>query len=291
MKKFTSIIEQKKINIKRDESLDEANKYLEFAKKYHKKNGVSGPFDKKFQDDKEEQKKYLAGLSKAWAEFKDNQKKSSVDIKEELIHEANTYLDFCKKYHEKQGVSGPFDKKFKGDVKAQKKYMQELSNAWTEYKKENKIKPAKDLKSVNESKASDMAKDMINDGGDPNYHFVTMSDDYYYEKDEAKIKYSDDMESAPILIKTKPDMGVYTFGPFMNIEESKLFAESIELDGLNGPRMLKIEDRITGEVYTRYLTCKLQPVWNEDINLKKSDSDQEIENEDPTSEYTYGDEE
>ena len=37
----------------------------------------------------------------------------------ELVNERNLYLDFSKKYNKEHGVSGPFDKKFKGDEKAQ----------------------------------------------------------------------------------------------------------------------------------------------------------------------------
>ena len=34
----------------------------------------------------------------------------------ELVNEANLYLTFSKKYNKEHGVSGPFDKKFKGDI-------------------------------------------------------------------------------------------------------------------------------------------------------------------------------
>jgi len=107
------------------------------------------------------------------------------------------------------------------------------------------------------------------------------------------LRYSKDMMAAPLKIKTTPTLGAYTFGPFMNIEESKMFAASIELDEINGPRMVTIEDRKTGEVFTKYLTCKLQPVWDEheEENLISSeDSEDEEDFEDPNSEYTYGDE-
>jgi hypothetical protein len=50
------------------------------------------------------------------------------------VEEANKYLNFAKAYYKKQGVSGPFDEKFKGDKKAQKKFMQELGNAWEAHK-------------------------------------------------------------------------------------------------------------------------------------------------------------
>ena len=43
--------------------------------------------------------------------------KKRQDLKEtELVTERNQYLDFSKKYNKEHGVSGPFDKKFKGDV-------------------------------------------------------------------------------------------------------------------------------------------------------------------------------
>jgi hypothetical protein len=213
----------------------------------------------------------------------------------ELVNEANLYLAFSKKYNKEHGVSGPFDKKFKGDKDAQKEYMSGLSKAWAEHKEKKgvKTKGKKDfLKKVNESKALDMAKEMIGDGGDPNYHFVTMTDDFFFEKGDDMIQYSKDPISSPLQIKTTPDMGVYTFGPFMNLQESKLFAESIELDEINGPRMVKIEDRVSGEVFSKYLTCKMQPVWDENILLSKPEmAEEEEENEDPNSEYTYRDEE
>ena len=211
-----------------------------------------------------------------------------------IINERNLYLDFAKKYHKEHGVSGPFDKKFKGDKKEQEKYMEELSKAWEDHKKKKGIKnkSTKDKfafakKKLNESKALDMARSMVGDGGDPNYHFVTMCDDYYFEKDGEMVKYSKDMGSAPLKIKTTPDLGTYTFGPFQNLEESKMFASSIELDEINGPRMVMVEDRKSGEVYSKYLTCKLQPVWNE---LEEESEEEEEEYEDPNSEYTYGEE-
>jgi hypothetical protein len=146
---------------------------------------------------------------------------------------------------------------------------------------------------MNESKALDLSKQMVGDGGDPNYHFVTMCDDYFFERNGEMVKYSQDINSAPLKIKTTPEMGSYTFGPFMNLEESKMFAESIDLDEINGPRMVTINDRKEGEVFCKYLSCKMQPVWDENVSSKSdfgSDEDDEDEYEDPNSEYTYGDE-
>lgn len=223
------------------------------------------------------------------------EKKRQELIESETINERNLYLDFSKKYHKKHGVSGPFDKKFQGDKKAQKEYMEGLSKAWEEHKKSKgtKDKPANSKfdfakKKMNESKAIEMAKGMVGDGGDPNYHFVTMCDDFYFEKDGDLVKYSKDMTASPLKIKTTPDFGAYTFGPFANLEESKMFAASIELDEINGPRMVKIEDRKNGEVYSKYLTCKMQPIWSEIEEEDEYESDEETE--DPNSEYTYGEE-
>jgi len=231
-------------------------------------------------------KKFSLAVEKKKEELKESQ----------IVNERNMYLEFSKKYHKKHGVSGPFDKKFNGDEKEQEKYMDGLSKAWTEYKKEKGIKPKSSgskfdfaKKKVNESKALEMAKSMIGDGGDPNYHFVTMCDDFYFDKTGEMVRYSKDMLSSPLKVKTTPDLGAYTFGPFANLEESKMFAASIELDEINGPRMVTIEDRKTGEVYTRYLTCKMQPVWNE-IEEEEDIEDEEEEYEDPNSEYTYGEE-
>ena len=231
-------------------------------------------------------KKFSLAVEKKKEELKESQ----------IVNERNMYLEFSKKYHKKHGVSGPFDKKFNGDEKEQEKYMDGLSKAWAEYKKEKGIKPKSSgskfdfaKKKVNESKALEMAKSMIGDGGDPNYHFVTMCDDFYFDKTGEMIRYSKDMLSSPLKVKTTPDLGAYTFGPFSNLEESKMFAASIELDEINGPRMVTIEDRKTGEVYTRYLTCKMQPVWNE-IEEEEDIEDEEEEYEDPNSEYTYGEE-
>ena len=218
----------------------------------------------------------------------------------QVITERNMYLEFSKKYHKKHGVSGPFDKKFKGDRDEQEKYMDGLSKAWSEYKKEKGIKPKSSgskfdfaKKKVNESKAHDMAKQMIGDGGDPNFHFVTMCDDFYFDKAGEMIMYSKDMMSSPLKVKTTPDLGAYTFGPFANLEESKMFAASIELDEINGPRMVTIEDRKTGEVYSRYLTCKMQPVWNEieeEEDVEEEDHEDHEDHEDPNTQYTYGEE-
>lgn len=213
----------------------------------------------------------------------------------QIVNERNLYLDFAKKYHKKQGVSGPFDKKFKGDKNAQEEYMEGLSKAWEKHKKEKGIKPKSTSgkfdfakKKMNESKALEMAKTMIGDGGDPNYHFVTMCDDFYFDKDGEMIRYSKDMMSSPLKVKTTPELGAYTFGPFANIEEAKMFAASVELDEINGPRMVSVEDRKTGSVYSKYLTCKMQPVWSE---LEEEEEIEEEEDyEDPNSEYTYGDE-
>jgi len=63
----TQLIEEKKEVLTK---LDESNKYLDFAKGYHKKNGVSGPFDAKFKGKKKEQEKYMGELGKAWAKYK-----------------------------------------------------------------------------------------------------------------------------------------------------------------------------------------------------------------------------
>jgi hypothetical protein len=231
-------------------------------------------------------KKFSSAVEKKKEELKESQ----------IVNERNMYLEFSKKYHKKLGVSGPFDKKFNGDEKEQEKYMSGLSKAWSEYKKDKGIKPKSSgskfdfaKKKVNESKALEMAKTMIGDGGDPNYHFVTMCDDFYFDKAGEMVRYSKDMLSSPLKVKTTPDLGAYTFGPFANLEESKMFAASIELDEINGPRMVSIEDRKTGEVYTRYLTCKMQPVWNE-IEEEEDIDDEEEEFEDPSAEYTYGEE-
>jgi len=224
--------------------------------------------------------------------------KKKQELKEnDLVNERNLYLDFSKKYHKEHGVSGPFDKKFKGDKKAQGEYMEGLSKAWEEHKKKKGIKNKSDKnkfdfakKKMNESKALELSKQMVGDGGDPNYHFVTMCDDYFFERNGEMVKYSQDIPSAPLKIKTTPEMGSYTFGPFMNLEESKMFADSIELDEINGPRMVTIQDRKEGEVYSKYLSCKLQPVWDENVSEKSEYGDDEEEYEDPNSEYTYGDE-
>lgn len=213
----------------------------------------------------------------------------------QIISERNLYLDFAKKYHKKQGVSGPFDKKFKGNRSSQERYMEGLAKAWEEHKKEKGIKnkPVSKKfdfakKRMNESKSLEMAKSMIGDGGDPNYHFVTMCDDFYYEKGTEMVRYSKDMMASPIKVKTTPDLGAYTFGPFANLDESKNFAASIELDEINGPRMVTIEDRKSGDVYCKYLTCKMQPVWNE---IEEEDEIEEEEDyEDPNAQYTYKDE-
>ena len=213
----------------------------------------------------------------------------------ELINERNLYLDFSKKYNKEHGVSGPFDKKFKGDKKAQEKYMEELGKSWAEHKKKKGIKdkPKKKFEAkIYESKADDMAKQMIGDGGEPNYHFVSMSDDYIFENNGEETKYSKDPMSAPLKIKTTHDMGNYTFGPFMNLVESKMFAESLELDEINGPRMVTISDRKEGEIYSKFLTCRMQPVWDEHVSDNSSDDDFEDdeEQEEEGSEYTYRDE-
>jgi hypothetical protein len=80
----------------------------------------------------------------------------------------------------------------------------------------------------------------------------------------------------------------------MNLSESKMFAESLELDEINGPRMVIISDRKEGEVYSKFLTCRMQPVWDEHITDNSSDEesedDQDEETEDGNSEYTYGEE-
>jgi len=234
-------------------------------------------------------KKFSSIVEKKKQELHENQ----------VINERNLYLDFAKKYHKKHGVSGPFDKKFQGDKKAQEEYMEGLGKAWAEHKEKKGIKNKSEKgkfdfakKKMNESKAFDMAKQMIGDGGEPNYHFVTMCDDYLFEKDGEMVRYSKDMMAAPLKIKTTPTLGAYTFGPFMNIEESKMFAASIELDEINGPRMVTIEDRKTGEVFSKYLTCKLQPVWDEheEENFESIEDEDEDEFEDPNSEYTYGEE-
>jgi len=219
----------------------------------------------------------------------------------QMVSERNLYLDFSKKYHKKHGVSGPFDKKFKGDRDEQERYMDGLAKEWEEHKKKHGIKTKSSKgkfdfakKKMNESKSLEMARKMVGDGGDPNYHFVTMCDDFYYEKGGEMVRYSKYMDTAPLKIKTTPDLGAYTFGPFANLEESKMFAASIELDEINGPRMVTIEDRKSGDVYSKFLTCKMQPVWNEieeeEEEYEEEEEEDDEEYEDPSAEYTYGEE-
>ena len=62
MKKFSIVVEQKKQETESTELVNERNLYLEFSKKYHKKHGVSGPFDKKFKGDKKKQEEYMEEL-------------------------------------------------------------------------------------------------------------------------------------------------------------------------------------------------------------------------------------
>lgn len=231
----------------------------------------------------------------------------------EIVLERNQYLEFSKKYHKEHGVSGPFDKKFKGDKKKQEDYMDGLASAWKKYKKDKCIdtkskKPKWIKESLMESsqKASDLAVTMIGDGGDPNYCFVTVSDDYYFIKDNNKVKYSEAFRESPVSIKTTPDFGAITFGPFMNMQESKAFLSSIEMDELNGPRSAKIEDRKTGLVFEKSLTCIMQPTWFEEVvveikeknelpeepenSIEDQDSESEIEDYEEDFEPT-GDEE
>lgn len=210
---------------------------------------------------------------------------------ESLLNESNLYLDFSKKYNKEHGVSGPFDKKFKGDKAAQKKYMQGLSDAWEEHKEKKGIKTKKNKdfnfkKKVNESKAIEMASQMIGDGGEPNYHFVRMSDDYVFVKDGQETKYSESPMESPLKIRTTHDMGAYTFGPFLNLQESKMFAESLDLDELNGPRTITIEDRKTGLVHSRYLTCKLQPVWSEKVESTSNGNSEQEDDEEEDDEFS-----
>ena len=58
MKKFSLVVEKKKQELIEIQTISERNLYLDFAKKYHKEHGVSGPFDKKFKGDKNAQADY-----------------------------------------------------------------------------------------------------------------------------------------------------------------------------------------------------------------------------------------
>ena len=83
--------------------------------------------------------------------------KKKEELKENtLVNERNLYLDFSKKYHKEHGVSGPFDKKFKGDKKAQSEYMEGLSKAWEEHKDK------KGIKNKSDKKKFDFAKKKMN---------------------------------------------------------------------------------------------------------------------------------
>ena len=69
---------QEAIKAEREDStsrLNEANKYLTFAKAYYKKHGVSGPFDAKFKKDKKAQEKFMGELGKAWEDHKKKSEK------------------------------------------------------------------------------------------------------------------------------------------------------------------------------------------------------------------------
>ena len=70
MKKFSLAVEKKKQELEESQVITERNMYLEFSKKYHKKHGVSGPFDEKFKGNKKAQEKFMEELGKAWADYK-----------------------------------------------------------------------------------------------------------------------------------------------------------------------------------------------------------------------------
>lgn len=71
MKKLSLLESEIRSNLKNEsERLDEANKYIEFSKKFNKQEGVSGPFDAKFKNDPKAKKEYMSKLSKAWADYK-----------------------------------------------------------------------------------------------------------------------------------------------------------------------------------------------------------------------------
>jgi len=77
-------------------------------------------------------------LSLLESEVRDAQRIEAVRMDESM-----KYMEFCKKFSKEEGVSGPFDAKFKKDKKAMKAYMSKLSKAWADYKKEEGITAAK----------------------------------------------------------------------------------------------------------------------------------------------------
>lgn len=220
-------------------------------------------------------------------------KEKKEQIKQEkLLENKKSFLRFLEKFHNRNDIIYPYDEEFEDNKTLKNIYVNALFEEWKKYKL---LKKYKKIKNVNESKNSDKIKNMIGDGGKPNYFFVTISDDYYFEKNDKKLKYSDNIENAPVEIKTTNNMGSYTFGPFLNFKEAKLFSETIDLSEINGPRMVKISDRRFGELYSRFLVYKLKPVWIEDFITKNieydDDEENEYQNKNLNTEYTYRDEE
>lgn len=116
-----------------------------------------------------------------------------------------------------------------------------------------------------DKEAAEKAKQMVGDGGEPNYFFVTTSNDYqFYDKVENEITYYfNDPKKAPV--KIEDHIETETFGPFETFKEAMKKADKIDLSESVGPRRIIIEDRKSGTIYERAMEAKVTIVWSEEV--------------------------
>jgi hypothetical protein len=114
-----------------------------------------------------------------------------------------------------------------------------------------------------DEKAIEQAKSMVGDGKEPNFFFVTASNDYFYNNaDGTLIAYSEDHHNAPV--KIEDHIEVETFPAFKNYKDAKKKADELELNQDVGPRHVYIEDRKSGQIYEKYLKVTVKPIWSDE---------------------------
>ncbi len=115
----------------------------------------------------------------------------------------------------------------------------------------------------------ELASSVIGDGLEPNMFFVTISNDYmYYDKKTEDYVYyfssTEAVDKAPVEIEK--DLTTEIFGPFETIKQVQDKLKDIELNEEVGPRSVVVEDRISGEIYQKYMQAVEKVIWSEEVS-------------------------
>jgi len=109
---------------------------------------------------------------------------------------------------------------------------------------------------MTQAEVKKLASEIIGDGQTPNKWFVTTSP--YIKIPNTDFGYHDAM------IEGYTDNDIYTYGPFDNYEDAVDCLDEQSLDVEYGVGSVCIEDRQCGTVYEKWLTKRVQVVYEED---------------------------